>query len=42
LRQPLLADYELHVAANRSPLSAAQLAALARALRDIVEKGDTE
>jgi DNA-binding transcriptional MerR regulator len=42
MRQPLLADYELHVAANRSPLSAAQLAALARALRDIVEKGDTE
>ena len=42
MRQPLLADYELHVAGNRSPLSAAQLAALARALRDIVEKGDTE
>ena len=42
MRQPLLADYELHVAANRSPLSAAQLAALARALRDIVEEGDTE
>ena len=42
MRQPLLADYELHVAGNRSPLSAAQLAALARALRDIVEEGDTE
>ncbi|TAM44650.1 MAG: MerR family transcriptional regulator [Acidobacteria bacterium] len=42
MRQPLLADYELHVAANRLPLSAAQLAALARALRDIVEEGDTE
>ena len=42
MRQPLLADYELHVAGNRSPLSAAQLAALARALRDIVERGDTE
>ncbi len=42
MRQPLLADYELHVAGNRSPLSAAQLAALARVLRDIVEKGDTE
>lgn len=42
MRQPLLADYELHVAGNRSALSAAQLAALARALRDIVEKGDTE
>ena len=42
MRQPLLADYELHVAGNRSALTAAQLAALARALRDIVEKGDTE
>ena len=42
MRQPLLADYELHVAGNRSALTAAQLAALARALRDIVEEGDTE
>ena len=38
MRQPLLADYELHVAANESPLSAAQLAALARALRESSRK----
>jgi hypothetical protein len=42
MHQPVLAGYELHVAADRPPLTAAQLAALARSLRDIVEKGDTE
>ncbi|HOC18296.1 MAG TPA: MerR family transcriptional regulator [Vicinamibacterales bacterium] len=38
-RQPLVAGYELHVAAGRRPLTAHQLARLARALGDIVDKG---
>ncbi len=39
LRQPLVAGFELHVAAGRPPLTAEQLAALARALGDILENG---
>ncbi len=38
-RQPLVAGFELHVASGRQPLTAAQLAALARALGEILDNG---
>ena len=41
-RQPLMAGYELHVGAGRTPLSAAGLAQLARHLHDILETGGTQ
>ncbi len=41
-RQPLVAGFELHVAAGRRPLTAHQLARLARALGDIVDNGGNE
>lgn len=41
-RQPLVAGFELHVGAGRHPLTAHQLARLARALGDIVDNGGNE
>jgi DNA-binding transcriptional MerR regulator len=41
-RQPLARGFELHVAAAVRPLTAQQLAALAAALRDIVNNGGEE
>ena len=41
-RQPLVAGYELHVGGGRRPLTARQLAALSRALGEIVDNGGEE
>jgi DNA-binding transcriptional MerR regulator len=41
-RQPLVAGFELHVAAGRRPLTAWQLALLARSLGEILENGGDE
>ncbi len=39
-RQPLVTGFELHVAGRRPPLTARQLATLARTLSEILENGE--
>jgi DNA-binding transcriptional MerR regulator len=41
LRQPLTMGYELHVPADRTPLSSVQLAELAQRLFELLESGQT-
>jgi hypothetical protein len=41
-RQPLIAGFELHVSADRRPLTARQLARLARSLGGILDNGGNE
>jgi DNA-binding transcriptional MerR regulator len=40
VRQVILPDYELHARAGARPLTATELAALARAIKEIIRKGD--